>query len=158
MWPPADVVTAIAALERPEVDGLRWTTEDQWHVTLKFLGEADLDDATARLATVVAEPTTAVMGPVTARFAQRIVQVPVAGLDDAAEAVAVAFGPEERPFNGHLTLARARERRGVDLRPFCGVLLAGEWPVDEITLVASELNPKGARYEVVARQVLQPAN
>lgn len=151
MWPPAEVMAAIAALERPEVDGMRWTTEDQWHATLRFLGEYDVDEATETLATVVADVTTAVMGPVTARFGQRILQVPVAGLDDVAEAVAVAFGPEERPFNGHLTLARARERRGVDLRPLCGVPLAGEWPVDEITLVASQLNPKGARYEVVER-------
>ena len=149
MWPPAKVMAAIATLERPEVDGMRWTTEDQWHATLRFLGEYDVDEATEALATVVADVTTAVMGPVTARFGQRILQVPVAGLDDVAEAVAVAFGPEERPFNGHLTLARARERRGVDLRPFCSVPLAGEWAVDEITLVASQFNPKGARYEIV---------
>ena len=130
-WPPADVVAAIAALERPEVTGLRWTTEDQWHVTLRFLGEYDIEEATDALAPVVAERTSAVMGPVTGRFGQRILHVPVAGIDDAAEAVAVAFGPEERPFNGHLTLARARERRGVDLRPFCGVPLTGEWPVED---------------------------
>ncbi len=29
-----------AALDRPHVEGLRWTTGDQWHVTLRFLGDA----------------------------------------------------------------------------------------------------------------------
>ena len=154
VWPTAEVVAAIASMQRPEVEGLRWTTEDQWHVTLRFLGEADIDHATAALSSVAAAPTTAVMGPWTGRFGRRIVHVPVAGVDEVAAAVAVAFGPEERPFNGHLTLARARDRRGVDLRPYCDVPLAGEWPVDEVTLVASRLNPKGARYEVVGRVAL----
>jgi 2'-5' RNA ligase len=142
------VVDAIAALERPAIDGVRWTTEDQWHVTLCFLGEADVDMATAALATVVASPTTAVMGPATDRFGQTTLQVPVTGLDDLAGAVTTAFGPQDRPFRGHLTLARAR--RG-DIRGLCGVPIAGEWPVDEVTLVATELHPKGARYTVVAR-------
>jgi 2'-5' RNA ligase len=154
VWPPADVVADITALARPAIDGLRWTTEDQWHATLRFLGDADVDDATARLAGIDATSTVAVMGPVTDRFGQATLHAPVAGLDALAEAVAAAFGPEDRPFRGHLTLARARPRRGVDLRPLCGVPLAGEWPVDEVTLVASELHPKGARYEIVARQPL----
>jgi RNA 2',3'-cyclic 3'-phosphodiesterase len=159
VWPPADVGASIAALARPEVDGLRWMTEDQWHVTLRFLGECDVDDAMAALSTVDAALTTAVMGPVTGRFARRVLHVPVAGLDEVAGRVItktkrVGKPPEPRPFNGHLTLARSRERRGVDLRPLTGVPLAGEWPVDEVTLVVSQLHPKGARYEIVGRQRL----
>ena len=151
MWPPAAVVETIATLKRPKVDGLRWTTEDQWHATLRFLGDADITDASAALASIDAAPARAVMGPVTDRFGQATLHVPVSGLDALADAVAIVFGPEDRPFHGHLTLGRARSRRGVDLRPLCGVPLAGEWPVDEVTLVASELHPNGARYTVVAR-------
>ena len=151
VWPPAEVVAAIAALERPEVEGLRWTTEDQWHITLRFLGDYDVDEATETLATVVAEPTTAVMGPVTGRFGQRILQVPVVGVDEVAEAVAVAFGPEERPFNGHLTLARARARRGTDLRSLTGAPLAARWTVEDVCLIESHLHPRGARYELLQR-------
>jgi len=154
VWPPPAVVRDIAALARPAVDGLRWTTEDQWHATLRFLGDADPDDARASFEAVAAASTTAVMGPATERFGQATLHVPIAGLDDVAAEVAGAFGPEERPFRGHLTLARARPCRGVDLRPLCGVPLAGEWPVTEVTLVASELHPQGARYQVVARQLL----
>ena len=58
--------------------------------------------------------------------------------------------PEPRPFKGHLTLARARDRRrGVDLRPFVGTPVAASWPVTEVCLVESRLHPKGANYEVV---------
>ena len=28
-------------MDRPARPGLRWTTEDQWHVTLRFLGEME---------------------------------------------------------------------------------------------------------------------
>jgi 2'-5' RNA ligase len=148
-------MAAIRGLGRPAVDGLRWTTEDQWHVTLRFLGQADVDAATRSLGVVVADRTVATMGPATERFGQATLHAPVAGIDAVAGAVALAFGPEERPFHGHLTLARARPRRGVDLRPLCGAPLAAEWPVDEVTLVASELHPKGARYEIVARQPIR---
>jgi 2'-5' RNA ligase len=159
VWPSPEVVASIAALARPEVDGLRWTTEDQWHVTLRFFGECDVDDAAAALATVDAGSTVATMGPTTGRFGKRVLHVPVQRLDDVARQVVnktkrVGKPPEPRPFRGHLTLARARDRRGVDLRPLSGVDLAGEWPVTEVTLVASQLHPKGARYEIVARQPL----
>jgi len=66
--------------------------------------------------------------------------------------------PEPRPFHGHLTLARARDRRrGVDLRPFAGTPIAAEWPVAEVCLVESHLSPKGANYEVVETVSLQEA-
>ena len=41
VWPPYEVVNSIAALERPPLPGLRWTTPDQWHVTMRFLGDVD---------------------------------------------------------------------------------------------------------------------
>jgi RNA 2',3'-cyclic 3'-phosphodiesterase len=151
VWPPPEVMATIAALDRPAIDGLRWTTPDQWHATLWFIGEGDVADVSAALARIDAARTTAVMGPSIARFDHRILHAPVAGLDALAAAVRPAGQP---PFRGHLTLARVGSRRRVDLRPFCGVPIAGEWPVDELTLVASELHPKGARYQVVARQPL----
>jgi 2'-5' RNA ligase len=143
-------------MPRPDVEGLRWTTEDQWHVTLRFLGECDVDDAIAAMSAVSAGATTAVMGPATGRFGRRVLHVPVAGLDDIARRVVnktkrVGKPPEPRPFHGHLTLARARDRRGVDLRSYCDVPMAAAWPVDEATLVASRLSPGGARYEVIER-------
>jgi 2'-5' RNA ligase len=38
---PASLISQVRALDRPARAGLRWTTEDQWHVTLCFLGEVE---------------------------------------------------------------------------------------------------------------------
>jgi 2'-5' RNA ligase len=74
----------------------------------------------------------------------------------AASVRAVLPGDDDRPFRGHLTLARARERRGVDLSSVVGVPLAASFPVDEVTLVVSRLGRGPARYEVVDRLALPP--
>jgi 2'-5' RNA ligase len=161
VWPPADVVELLAALPRPPIDGLRWTTPDQWHITLRFFGsvpEDSVESARAHCRRIDIESTrTASMGPVTRRFEGRILHAPISGLDGVAAATvaataAVGEPPEPRPFAGHLTLARSRSRQGVDLRPLCGVPLAATWLVTELTLVASHLGAGptgGARYEIV---------
>jgi RNA 2',3'-cyclic 3'-phosphodiesterase len=155
VWPPDDVLDLIASLPRPEVDGLRWTTRHQWHVTLRFFGSAELDDVATALRQVKATATTASMGPETERFGRRVLHVPVTGLDAIADSVvgataSVGRPPDPRPFSGHLTLARARDRRrGVDLRALVGTPVAATWAVEEVCLVESHLSPKGANYEVV---------
>ncbi len=164
VWPPPEVVASLSGLSRPEVVGLRWTGPDQWHVTLRFLGEVDEDEAavafgaiTVGIPVVVAE-----MGPATGRFGRRILHVPVSGLDEVAAATVAATAgigqpPEHRRFAGHITLARARHPGGVDLRPLTGASIAGRWVVPEITLVASRLGagPDGrSRYDIVRRLTL----
>ena len=158
--PPTEVLDAIDALPRPEIGGARWTTRDQWHVTLRFFGSVELEPAAGALRSVSATATTAAVGPSTGRFGKRVLHVPVAGLDAVAEAVVratekVGKPPERRPFTGHLTLARARDRRrGVDMRSLVGTPIAGEWPVTEVCLVESHLSSKGANYEVVETVLL----
>lgn len=156
VWPPDDVLDRVAALERPAVDGLRWTRPDQWHVTLRFLGQTELEPARAALATVDAPPAQARLGPAVGRFGHRVLHVPVAGLDAVAEAVVAATAglgrpPEDRPFAGHLTLARVAKGALVDLRRVAGAALEGEWEVADVCLVESRLSPGGARYEVRER-------
>ncbi len=161
VWPPPEVLEALAALPRPDVAGLRWTTAEQWHVTLRFLGDAD--EVAAREAfdrTAVGPEVAARLGPLTGRFGRRVLHVPVHGLEGLAAATleataGVGLAPGTRPFAGHITLARARGRRGVDLRPLAGKVVSGRWAVDELTLVASHLGGAGpSRYEVVARRTL----
>ena len=154
---PTDVLDVVEALDRPSMEGLRWTDREQWHVTLRFLGA--VDDAAAvvaALTTVRASPRHVALGPAVARFGQRVLQIPVSGLDDVAAAVvdatsALGAPPEDRPFTGHLTLARVRGRRRVDLRPLTGASVSASWPVEDVVLFESHLHPKGARYEVVER-------
>ena len=159
--PPEDVLEGVAALDRPEVPGLRWTHRSQWHVTLRFLGRVDdVAVAAEALAAVRAGPTVATLGPAVGRFGQRVLHVPVAGLDEVAAAVVAATAhvgepPEERPFAGHLTLARVTGRARVDLRALAGRPVEGSWVVEEVGLVESRLSPKGARYEIVERVPLR---
>jgi RNA 2',3'-cyclic 3'-phosphodiesterase len=155
--PPAAVLDRVASLPRPEVEGLRWTSRDQWHVTLRFLGRVtDVDAVTAALQPVSLVRCEARLGPEVGRFGRRVLHVPVAGLDDLAAAVvattsALGEPPEDRPFAAHITLARARARRGIDLRALTGEPVAGEWPVDDVCLIESRLHPHGARYETLLR-------
>jgi hypothetical protein len=38
LWPPADVVSTLAALPRPNVPGVRWSAPDQWMVKVRPFG------------------------------------------------------------------------------------------------------------------------
>ena len=159
VWPTDPVRRTLRRLERPERAGVRWTAEEQWHVTLAFLG--DVDPASfPRLADTLEGvargwgPVTAVLGPRTERSGPGVLWVPVSGLDDLAAAVRGALGTPADPgpaadFHGHLTVARSRGRRrlpaGLD-----GAAASARWAVTEVSLVTSALEPGGARYTTVA--------
>lgn len=154
--PPPAVLDAIAAVPRPGVVGLRWTGPDQWHVTIRFFGRVeDPEPVVEALAAVRSPVCRAVLGPAVDRFGQRVLIVPVGGLGELATAVVAATAdlgepPEDRPFAGHVTLARVARGARVDLRPLCGTAVGGVWPVDSFVLYRSELHPHGARYHPIA--------
>lgn len=158
VWPPPEVLDRIAALDRPDVTGLRWTRRDHWHVTLRFLGSVpDVEPAVAAVAAASrsAAATEAVLGPRVERFGRRVLHVPVCGLEEVAAAVVAATDgigrpPGDRPFAGHVTLARVSEKSTVDLRPLTGAPVSGRWPVTEVCLVRSDLSGAGPRYDVEA--------
>jgi RNA 2',3'-cyclic 3'-phosphodiesterase len=127
---------------------VRWTPRANLHVTLRFLGQAVIDEAAAALDSLVAAPAVAAAGPSTRRLGRGVLMVPVAGLGDLAAAVQSVLPEEEpRPFVGHITVARGRGRRGVVPASAGGAPVSGSFPVDEVTLVRS----RGGRYEVVGR-------
>ena len=154
VWPPPDVVEMLAALPRYPLAGARWTTERQWHVTLRFLGAVDARVAAAALDAVQARPCTAVLGPGPQRLGPSVLMAPVAGLDELAASVNAAMAgvspPPRLPYRGHLTLARA----GKGALPRLDAPVAGEWTVDRVALVESQLHPAGARYETVHERLL----
>jgi RNA 2',3'-cyclic 3'-phosphodiesterase len=153
-WPPPAVLDLLADLPRADQPGVRWTSRDQWHVTLRCLGEADADAVLAALQPVGAQcaPAHVTMGPRVGRLGRGVLIVPVAGLERvAAEAIRATAGigkpPEPRPFLGHLTLARLKSA------PACGLtdrVVRATWTATEIALVQSVLHPHGARYSTVA--------
>jgi 2'-5' RNA ligase len=172
VWPPARVVETLRAMDRPQLPELRWTTEQQWHVTLRFLGEVDDAVPVARALHAVPgalhEPPDgdgtgdgsraggewAGLGPATAWFRGRqVLQVPVTGLDALARAVAISTAPwdahaDDRRFFGHITVARTRGRARGPVR-LTGTPLAGTWSVPSVALVASVLGRGGSRYETL---------
>lgn len=151
--PPAPALAAVDRLARPEAAGVRWTTRDQWHVTLRFLGEVpDPGPVAEALDAVSLTTATASLGPRVATLGHGVLIVPVAGLDALAGAVVGATAdlgqpPGDRPFRGHLTLARAR--RGASVRGLEGEEVAAAFPVGEVRLVRSRLGRDGPRYEDV---------
>jgi len=155
--PPLDVVDALGALPRPAIDGVRWTTRDQWHVTLRFFGDVDdADDIIDAMRLAPLENATARMGPHASMLGRGVVQLPVAGLDELAAGVVDAtrsFGdaPPSRPFHGHLTLARTKAR-GVHQR---ALELECAWPVRDVELIRSHLGRGGAHYETISRFALR---
>jgi 2'-5' RNA ligase len=180
VWPPDEVLHALAAIDRPARKGLRWTTPDQWHVTLHFLGHLDAAQEEAvrselgRVDWIVAAGSAGLTaGPQPTRVGRTVWAVPVSGADALAHAAAGAAGsavagaagsavaganpPADRgrPFFGHITLGRAKTPaalRGLSAAPF-----HSSWEADEVTLVCSVLHPEGARYEIVDRWSLQEA-
>jgi RNA 2',3'-cyclic 3'-phosphodiesterase len=161
---PDFVTEMVAALPRPDRPGVRWTTRDQWHVTVRFLGASPPDEvvpaARGALDLVGEAPIIASLGPASAWFpGRRVLQVPVAGLDRLATAVArvtEAWGQEDdRPFSGHLTLARtAGRRRGPP--DLAGTPVSARFPVTEFGVYSSRPGPGGPVYEVLSVARLAP--
>jgi RNA 2',3'-cyclic 3'-phosphodiesterase len=154
------VAEAVAALERPDLPAVRWTLPEAWHVTLRFLGGVapeDVPGVVAALGSLRALlPVVAELGPATRRLGRSVLVLPVTGLGAVAAGVDEALAsagvvPEERPFRGHLTVARARGRASLP-RGLSGAPLGGSWVVDEVTLVESTLHgARGSRYQVLER-------
>jgi RNA 2',3'-cyclic 3'-phosphodiesterase len=151
-WPPPAVVEELGRLPRAATAGMRWTTSDQWHVTLRFLGQvADAGAVADALAAARLPAARAELGPSVVRIDRHVAAFPVAGLDRLAASVVdatAAFGQRpRRRFRGHLTIARSR--RG-HLEATTGLMLTAAWDVRAVDLVRAELHPDGARYRPVA--------
>jgi 2'-5' RNA ligase len=162
VWPPEGVLDAIGALPRADEPGVRWTRREQWHVTLRFLGQAEVEAAAAALDTVRwdrLQPALVRLGPAVSRLGRSVICLPASGADGLAGSVAAATAevgepPDPRPFTGHLTLARIRNRGACRL---AGHRFDREFRASEVTLVESRSSAGGARYVVVARFPLEGA-
>jgi 2'-5' RNA ligase len=145
--PPPAVIDEIADLPRPAEPGVRWVSPDQWHVTMRFLGDATLADAARALeAPLDVGAVQAEVGPAVSRLGRSVVCLPVHGLNALAVALAeitadVGEPPPARPFAGHLTLARLRNRAACGL---AGSPFRTSFVVSEVELVRSELTDRGA--------------
>jgi 2'-5' RNA ligase len=154
----------------------RWIPEDNFHVTLVFLGEVPDARVPAVLAALEPPPTVPAFVLTLGRFgafpATGMARILWLGVDEGSAALAalhgevaarlqpLGFEPERRPYHAHLTLARvaddARGDRAIRrLLQECTVE-AGASPAGHVTLVRSRLTPKGAVYEPLLRVPLRP--
>jgi len=155
VWAPDDVLALVEGLHRPVDGGGRWTRRDQWHVTLRFLGDVERSEpvAAALGAGLAGAPEVEVtLGPTTERLGRAVLMVPASGLDGLAARVLdatrdeVAVADDAFGFHGHLTLARWP--RGV-AGWAVGAPVTATWTAHEVELVRSELGGGPARHEVV---------
>jgi hypothetical protein len=155
VWPPARIVAALAALDRPARDGVRWSTPPQWMVKVRPLGTVN-EQLVPDLAAVLrdelegAPVVHCVLGPVTRRLGGQWLGAPVHGLDDLA---AVVFEATEalvpvthpQPFQADVVLARGRVPKDLAGRP-----ISGGWTARSVSLVADRSSVRAPRLEDLA--------
>jgi RNA 2',3'-cyclic 3'-phosphodiesterase len=166
-------LAATVAEIRPKAPALAWVRADNLHLTLRFLGAVEpaalaRAQEAIRVAVLARAPFTIELGGLgsfPAHGAPRVVWAGVvaggeglAGLHATLEAALVARGipGEGRVFHPHVTLARARERRGgARLEGLLGAgPRFGQMRVAALHLMRSELGPGGSRYTILAEAPL----
>lgn len=149
------------------VPGARWQTEDQLHLTLRFIGEVDAhvadDVAGALLGVTHPRFTIALQGAGHFGQGSRAGALwigvapadPLAALHKKVDAACRRAGlaPEGRAFLPHITVARLGRAAG-PVGSFLSVASATRsepFTVDSIALYESTLGTGGASYELVER-------
>jgi RNA 2',3'-cyclic 3'-phosphodiesterase len=171
----SEVTEQLASLSmrwRTNADGLRWSAQESWHITLQFLGSAEqeqYDCIVARLhelrspAVPVALDGVGFFDRVGIFFAGVTLTAELLALQQRITATTRTCGyiPETRPYHPHITLARTKGKLGAKaLQELKGKLhrppvFAG-FVAHEFLLYESVLTPKGSLYEVKERFPLEP--
>jgi len=159
-----DAIAQTLSMLQSGVPGARWQTREQMHLTLRFIGEADgnqaqaIDDALSAIDAPVFELQLKGVG----EFGGRNPRALWAGVA-ANEALAhlqrkietalqrIALPAEERKFTPHVTLARlkaAPRGRVMDFLVHHALYASAAFPVGEFTLFSSHLSPNGSLYRV----------
>ncbi len=156
-WPPPGTAAALHEWGEAarQIAGGKLVAEQNIHLTLAFLGEADA--ATATAAAKRARGARHVL-PIEKAHFWRDNDILWVGPRETPPALGALvkslhlelyraeFVLDRRPFASHVTLLR-KARAPKSLPP----LPAAPWPVDEFVLVSSRVSAKGATYEPVAR-------
>lgn len=155
--------------------GIRWTNADQFHLTLKFLGNVPV----SRVEPLAARVTEACRGFGQLRLRvegvdffpnARSPRVIWAGVTDEKEQLrdlwqivagaTAEFSSDEKDkeFRSHITLGRVKQSsrreaaRLVEAK--ISIVCTGEWEANRVSLIRSELSSAGPRYTIVAEPAL----
>jgi len=173
--PPEEVLRKIADIQgmlRKIIHGsIGWVRPQGIHLTLKFFGEIGREDI-GEISEVVAGHAAATpalnlhvqgLGVFPGSRRPRVLWIGVGG--EAERLIALqrvidqelesrGFGKEERPFRGHLTLARIKSPQGLSgiekMLAERGSESAGSFVAKVLTLFKSDLTPQGAIYTPLA--------
>lgn len=140
----------------------RWTPAANLHLTVRFIGGADralVDGIADRLGQTALAGFEVELGELGTFKRGRLTRVVWLGLRAGAAAAQTlaaqvedecsraGLAPEQRPFQPHLTLARARRRDGAVLPAVAAAPELEPWRAEELILYASHLSRSGAVYE-----------
>jgi 2'-5' RNA ligase len=164
--PPA-AIRAVLLGAMGGISGARWQSEDQLHLTLRFVGEVDrhlAGDIHAALG-AVHHPGFEIglngigafdrRGWPDAVWAGVSPHEPLKALHKKVDAALTRVGvaPDQRAFLPHITLARLKRSSGTvgNLLQDAGGLTSPPFRVDHFGLFESMLTPDGAVYSLVER-------
>jgi 2'-5' RNA ligase len=167
--PPAEIRRRLTGM-MGGISGARWQSDEQLHLTLRFIGEVDrhqAEDAAAALAAIHHprfEVAVTGLGTFERRGRAEVVwagvgpQEPLKALhnkvDQALARVGVA--PDRRAFHPHITIARLNRSAGAveGLMASLSGFATDPFAVDGFALYESRLTPEGAVYSVLERYPL----
>lgn len=152
------------------VRGARWQSDEQLHLTLRFIGEVDrhrADDLAAALGAIHFPRFEIALdgvgsfgrrGRIDALWAGVAPQDNLKALHNKIDQAAARAGiaPDQRAFLPHITLARLNRQSGpadLMLEGLAG-LTSPLFPVDNFCLYESHLSQEGSHYAIVERYPL----
>ena len=164
--PPA-AIRALLLGAMGGISGARWQSEDQLHLTLRFIGDVDrhlAGDIHAALGGIHHAPFEIALngigaferrGQPDAVWAGVTPHEPVKVLHNKVDAALARVGiaPDQRAFLPHVTLARLKRSSGPvgNMLEQSGGLTSPAFTVAGFALFESTLTPEGAVYSIVER-------
>jgi RNA 2',3'-cyclic 3'-phosphodiesterase len=142
----------------------RWTPDSNLHLTVRFIGSIEreaVEHIADRISALAPAGFELALGDLGIFKRGRLVRVVWLGLRSGAEAASALAGQveaecvhagldgEQRAFQAHLTIARARHRDGSELPPLPPVPQLGPWRATDLILYSSRLSKTGAVYEPI---------
>ncbi|PKK91099.1 MAG: RNA 2',3'-cyclic phosphodiesterase [Candidatus Wallbacteria bacterium HGW-Wallbacteria-1] len=178
IWPDETIRRKIRDLtgKNKVLNGISWVPHDNFHLTLKFLGQIPMDTLPKLFR--ILEKTSEALPPLTLTMKGALAfpnpdqpRVLCYGFENDIESQdltkmaetfdteleKIDFPKERRPFKAHATIARIRDYQNPGVMDAVESFMETDrkvrgliWPVDEICLIRSELRPSRATYEVMA--------
>ena len=163
---PAEIRSSLMA-QMHGVPDVRWQTDNQLHLTLRFIGNVEehvAHDVDLVLQATRFDPFDLALDGTGLFGTLKKPRILWAGVTKSAQLAALAqkidtamvqigLPPEQHKFSPHVTLARCNRRTSrIDrFLESSAALTSPAWTVDHFALFRSHLGHQGAHYEAVAR-------